>query len=102
MLAFGYAIMLGIAAWIWRQVGAVWGMSAGLFLVLTFPLYVYRQNRGMVKRETGQPVHKFRTLLTAGSMLATFVLLIGLLFGVAFYQEAANPTFDVTRSSYER
>jgi hypothetical protein len=102
MIAFGFAIAVGIAAWIWRQAGAVWGMAGLLFLVLTFPLYVYRQNRGMVKRETGEPVRKFRTLLTAGSLIVTSILLFGLLFGMAFYLEATDPTLEGTRSSHVR
>jgi hypothetical protein len=86
MLGFGFAVQVGIAIWIWRQAGALWGITGFLFLVLVFPLYVYKQNRGMTRWETGEPVRKFRTMLTVGALIVSSALFLIVAGAIALHQ----------------
>jgi hypothetical protein len=101
-LSLGFVIQLGIAIWIWRQAGWVWGVASLLVLILVFPLYVYNQNRGMVRWPAGKPVRKFRTALTAGSLILTSVFLLGFVAGFAYYRHVTAPDLESTRSTQVR
>ncbi|HEY7035729.1 MAG TPA: M50 family metallopeptidase [Thermomicrobiales bacterium] len=74
-LAVGGTMRLGLAAWIWKQAGAVWGLLGLLILELAFPLYVYKQNRGMRSRVGGEPVRTFRTAATFGALVLTSLVI---------------------------
>ncbi len=101
-LLLGCAIQIGIAVWIWRQAGVGWGLAGLFLLVLVFPLYVYNQNRGMVKWPSGEPVRKFRTSLTAGSLIVASIFIVGFVIGVALFQEVTAPVLEGTRSTQVR
>jgi len=102
MWAFAFAIQVAIAVSVWRQAGARWAIPTLFLLVLIFPLYLYKQHRGMAKRTTGEPVRRFRTMATAGSLIATGILLVGLAGGIALYQHVTEPVIEGNRTIHVR
>jgi hypothetical protein len=57
----GIGVVIGTAIWIGRQTSPRWGLLCAALWPLVFPIYVYRQSRGMTRPDTGEPVARFPT-----------------------------------------
>lgn len=66
------------AAWIWYQLGWKWGMLAVLLWPFMFPIYIFRQARGSLRRRRGQLAERFPTMLSAGGWVGVGTIMLAL------------------------
>jgi len=75
LLGIGISIAAGI--WMGFAVRPRWGAMAFLFLICVFPVFVYKQRRGLVHPRSGEPCRRFpalRTNLIVTSVGAVLIL----------------------------
>lgn len=71
-----FLLLLGFAAWLWRNVGGYWALCGVLFPWLALPVYVFRQRRGSHSKKTGLSYVRFPAIRANGVMAGLGVALI--------------------------